>query len=69
MQVNDQEIRKANKVIPMEIILDLKLQSQILEKDRFTVIFRLREQKLKPDQVSQDQKQPWDVEAAPQRQD
>lgn len=66
MQVNDQEIRKANKIIPMKINLDLKPRSQTLEKDRFIVIFRLREQKYKPDEVSQDQKQPWVVEAGPQ---
>lgn len=66
MQVNDQEIRKANKIIPMKINLDLKPRSQTLEKDRFIVIFRLREQKYKPDEVSQDQKQPWVVEADPQ---
>lgn len=66
MQVNDQEIRKANKIIPMKINLDLKPRSQTLEKDRFIAIFRLREQKYKPDEVSQDQKQPWVVEAGPQ---
>lgn len=65
MQVNDQEIRKANKIIPTEINLGLKPWSQTLEKDRFIAIFRLREHKMKPDEVSQDQKQPWDVEAGP----
>lgn len=69
MQVNDLEIRKANKIISMELNLDLKPWSQTLEKDRFIVIVRLREHKFRPDEVSQDQKQPWDIEAGPQGQD
>lgn len=50
----------------MEINLYLKPWSQTLEKGRFIVIFRLREHEIKPDEVSEDQKQPWDVEAGPQ---
>lgn len=66
MQVNDQEIRKANKIIEMEINLDLKPWSQTLKKDSIVAIFRLREHRIKPDEVSQDQKQPWDLQAGPQ---
>lgn len=46
MQVNDQEIRKANKIIEMEINLDLKPWSQTLEKDSIMAIFRLRERRI-----------------------
>lgn len=50
----------------MEIHFDLKPWSLTPEKDRFIVIFRLREHKINPDEMSEDQNQPWDVDAGPQ---
>lgn len=61
----DQESRKANKISPMKISLDLKPLCQTLEKDGFIAMFRLSIHRIKPDEKNQDQTQPQGVQAGP----